>query len=627
VAPRYIPEVSWRSGYKEAFQKKPKKIPYVNFPQNIKQIIYDDFCDGKDFLDSIEGIYEVFKPTHVGAININNEFKNIGIIDIEKLEDGLSDLHLTKDYFFLPEITGKKLKITKKGGGRIRHQDFSNEIKLDFVIEGKAEIFWGPIAEFSPSFYDEEEGICYLAMTIHEGVATVLGVLRRTIHGPPDPICLHVGSYSIVESYNEMVDEFVGVDLTVHHSIMDRVGFEEVSIPAEFFKQGLLKEPFQVRFSSSVCKEIDVPDNTIFRIWLHSGWLNFSIKQTGFPIHFHRMRLEDSIRNGRISTKTLLSNLRENLAMKRTGIIDNNRVREIAKNYNDYSLYPKVILHSMMNHFPKEWDPVDGELVWSYFDDMAVHRLNILPLIVHLALAKYDLSLRGEVKTKSVSGARKIGRRNTKIIQNRKFDWGVDKIRYISPPKNNLGGLHPHWVRGHTRLQPVSRIEKIQAYRKKNIEIIELEGSTYAYIYISRYYKFGKGELHHAQEHYGSYFSYGRRPKNYSMMAIEWLKYIENNENVSIQHAVSGGEVRLEYEKGKWIFLDGFCEANNTVYEFHGDYWHGNPSIYNAEDMNENVGVSFGELYEKTISREELIKKLGYSLVTIWENDWNQIKD
>ena len=111
------------------------------------------------------------------------------------------------------------------------------------------------------------------------------------------------------------------------------------------------------------------------------------------------------------------------------------------------------------------------------------------------------------------------------------------------------------------------------------------------------------------------------------MMAIEWLKYIENNENVSIQHAVSGGEVRLEYEKGKWIFLDGFCEANNTVYEFHGDYWHGNPSIYNAEDMNENVGVSFGELYEKTISREELIKKLGYNLVTIWENDWNQIKD
>ena len=104
-------------------------------------------------------------------------------------------------------------------------------------------------------------------------------------------------------------------------------------------------------------------------------------------------------------------------------------------------------------------------------------------------------------------------------------------------------------------------------------------------------------------------------------MAIEWLKSIEDNENISIQHAISRGEMRIHIENGKWIFLDGFCKENNTVYEFHGDYWHGNPSIYNADEINEKIGVSFGELYERTINREKLIRKLGYELITMWESD------
>lgn len=36
------------------------------------------------------------------------------------------------------------------------------------------------------------------------------------------------------------------------------------------------------------------------------------------------------------------------------------------------------------------------------------------------------------------------------------------------------------------------------------------------------------------------------------------------------------GEYRIE-GVGK---VDGFCEQTNTVYEYHGDYWHGNPDIY-----------------------------------------------
>jgi hypothetical protein len=67
---------------------------------------------------------------------------------------------------------------------------------------------------------------------------------------------------------------------------------------------------------------------------------------------------------------------------------------------------------------------------------------------------------------------------------------------------------------------------------------------------------------------------------------------------------------------------DGYCEETNTIYEFHGDYWHGNPIIYPPNEINEVNGKSMGELYQKTIERENLIKSLGYNLVVMWESDF-----
>jgi hypothetical protein len=35
--------------------------------------------------------------------------------------------------------------------------------------------------------------------------------------------------------------------------------------------------------------------------------------------------------------------------------------------------------------------------------------------------------------------------------------------------------------------------------------------------------------------------------------------------------------------------------------------------------------LTYNELYEKTLIRENKIKELGYNLKTIWENDWKKI--
>lgn len=70
------------------------------------------------------------------------------------------------------------------------------------------------------------------------------------------------------------------------------------------------------------------------------------------------------------------------------------------------------------------------------------------------------------------------------------------------------------------------------------------------------------------------------------------------------------------------FYLDGYDPKTNTVYEFYDDYWHGNPQIYNKNDINPSSKKTFGELYQKTINRESVIKNNGFKLITIWEKDF-----
>jgi predicted Zn-ribbon and HTH transcriptional regulator len=107
----------------------------------------------------------------------------------------------------------------------------------------------------------------------------------------------------------------------------------------------------------------------------------------------------------------------------------------------------------------------------------------------------------------------------------------------------------------------------------------------------------------------------------YSKMAINWLNFIAKKDNINIKHAENTGEYLIPNTR---LRVDGYCEKNKTIYEFHGDIWHGNPKIYNKNDKI-FYGASFGELYDKTIEKETLIKKLGYNLVIIWEYDWKKI--
>ena len=47
---------------------------------------------------------------------------------------------------------------------------------------------------------------------------------------------------------------------------------------------------------------------------------------------------------------------------------------------------------------------------------------------------------------------------------------------------------------------------------------------------------------------------------------------------------------------GRKIQVDGFDSETNTIYEYYGDFWHGNPNIYKSEEVNPINKKSYGPI-------------------------------
>ena len=106
--------------------------------------------------------------------------------------------------------------------------------------------------------------------------------------------------------------------------------------------------------------------------------------------------------------------------------------------------------------------------------------------------------------------------------------------------------------------------------------------------------------------------------KNFvSKLETEWLDAIDlPNDN---EHR----QVWIDTITGKKK-VDGFEPTTNTVYLFHGDYWHGNPRVYKAEQKNPNVKKTFGNLFAATNRYERDITNSGYNIIVMWESDFRK---
>jgi Zn finger protein HypA/HybF involved in hydrogenase expression len=104
--------------------------------------------------------------------------------------------------------------------------------------------------------------------------------------------------------------------------------------------------------------------------------------------------------------------------------------------------------------------------------------------------------------------------------------------------------------------------------------------------------------------------------KSVSKIENSWLDYL------GIPYEYRHKTIRIN---NKNFFVDALVE--NTIYEFYGDYWHGNPNKYDRNDLNKSVSKKFGELFENTKKREIELLNNGYKIISIWETDFKKIKN
>ena len=107
-------------------------------------------------------------------------------------------------------------------------------------------------------------------------------------------------------------------------------------------------------------------------------------------------------------------------------------------------------------------------------------------------------------------------------------------------------------------------------------------------------------------------------PKH-SKQQIEWLTYCSIR-HPGIRHAENYGEYRIPGTNYK---ADGFDDTDtNTVYEYQGDFWHGNPSVFSPLDINPRTNTTYGFLFKRTQMKIADIKSRGYRVVEVWEREW-----
>ena len=102
------------------------------------------------------------------------------------------------------------------------------------------------------------------------------------------------------------------------------------------------------------------------------------------------------------------------------------------------------------------------------------------------------------------------------------------------------------------------------------------------------------------------------------------MNYVSNG--VNIQHALNGSEKKLTIDN-KTYKVDGFCEENNTVYEFYGSFWHGCPKCFKPNIINSKNQKDMGSLNDLTIEKRDTIKNAGYNHVSIYECQLAKNKD
>jgi len=112
--------------------------------------------------------------------------------------------------------------------------------------------------------------------------------------------------------------------------------------------------------------------------------------------------------------------------------------------------------------------------------------------------------------------------------------------------------------------------------------------------------------------------------KNYSSGQIEWLDYIKVS-TPDILHVLNNENGEFKIPNSNYL-ADGYSKKQNCIYEYHGDYWHGNPKTHDPKVINKRTKTSYEQLYNKTLTKQHFCEKEGFIYKYIWESEWKRGK-
>ena len=105
-----------------------------------------------------------------------------------------------------------------------------------------------------------------------------------------------------------------------------------------------------------------------------------------------------------------------------------------------------------------------------------------------------------------------------------------------------------------------------------------------------------------------------------------WLEYEAKNGGIHIHHhrCGHGGERIVTGAK-----VDGYHPESNTVFQYHGYFWHGCKKCFPHPKQRTEVvcldrkgnAITRDDAYDKTLQRSGVIRFLGYNLVEKWEHE------
>ena len=107
-------------------------------------------------------------------------------------------------------------------------------------------------------------------------------------------------------------------------------------------------------------------------------------------------------------------------------------------------------------------------------------------------------------------------------------------------------------------------------------------------------------------------------------MATEWLEWKAHEGGIFIRHQMNNTEKRIGERR---LPVDGFHGPSQTVFQFHGCWWHGhNCYLTKGKEMNEKRMKPMAELREETTANSKYIRDQGYNLVDMWGCQWRRMK-